>query len=451
MTRALSLLALFALPLLAFADPPAGRMDSNFGSADGGIPGLQLEGFDLGGSYNDFSLGIAEDAQGRLLAAGKGETDENYCLGLMRFTTNGQLDTLDFGYNENNIAKGKICHAIPMLEGHLGIDMEIAPLMDGGFLVGGTTDFAHPFVCRFLSNGGLSKNFGDGTGCIHLTQVNSGISTSAPNVLPSGDALFVVANDMNSTPTPVLIRFDLASGMTQPFGENGMLPLLSSAANAFARDARLTDDGAVIVVGSIEDDPDDADAFVARFDLQTNLPDVEFGEDGSVHFKLSEIAFGTDSLTTATILPTGHVLAAGFTEMADRDEALVVKIDAATGAMASSFNDGSPKIYDPCDAIDGGCDLQVNKVGVTDDHIVLSGKANNVMFAARLNSHGNVDDSFGEQGLALVSFADEANGMVLQDERIVLGGHVDSGEYDFALLRLSGGNLFNDDFEAKIP
>lgn len=461
MTRSLLFAALLAAPAVALSGPPAGQIDPTFGEFDNGILGLQIEGFDLGGSLDDLddaAHAMAEDAQGRLIVAGVAETDAGYCLGLMRFTSDGQFDTNGFGFNANQVAKGKICHPILTAGDDFRYFLDIAMLADGGFVVAGVVNLANPYVCRFHADGSKVNSFGDGQGCTIFSQIDSGGYSPAPTVLVLGESLLIVANDVqNARSSPVLARVSIASGLTEPFGQAGFVPLLSSTADAFVRDATLTADGDVMFGGRIEVDPDDVDAFVARFQLQELMPDLGFSGDGMARFKFNKIPKGQDYFQAITLSPHGDVVAAGNIESAEGPRIAAVQLDAATGAMSADFNSGQPKTFDPCSALPNGCgDLYVYGVARTGSHVVVSGEADYKMFATRLKADGGVDKRFGQQGLALIDLDTNTyqygNGFIMQGERIVIAGSAGYGsDENFALLRLSDGRLFKDEFEAASP
>lgn len=450
MRRLLLVSALLACPVSALADPPAGQIDPTFGDFDGGVLGLQLEGLDVGGQYNDIVLGMAADSQGRLLVAGSGEVDGGKCLGLMRFTPDGQLDESDFGYNQNNVAKGKTCHPFPRVTGSPDRTMDVVPLDDGAFLVAGVTNEDEPFICRLFENGRQDENFGSNKGCFDLP-ISASMGT--PTLLVSGNSLLIVWNDgEDSKYVPTLSRFDLQTADPQPFNGTNSLSLLSTDGHAVAWDASLTADGDLVIIGSIEEDIDDQDAFIARFDMQGLVPATGFSGDGMVRLKINKVPKGYNSLSTMTVLRNGNILAAGHTELADRRGITVVQVDQATGVMEPLFNDGLPKTLDPCSDIDGGCNFAfVNSIGAADHDIILAGEAGGI-FATRLHANGQPDSAFGEGGFARLDFSSAAKGMVLQDDRIVLAGSVVNGDsFDFGVLRLSGGRLFKDQFEAATP
>lgn len=455
MIRSLSVAALLAIPADALAGPSAGQIDPTFGEFDNGIFGLQVEAFDFGGTLNDRAYAMSQDAQGRLLLAGVAEVDNGQCLGLMRFTPDGRIDDVGFGLNADQVPTGKICHPDLMQGSNLGHDLDIAMLADGGFFLAGQND-DHPYICRFRADGTIMDTFGTGAGCVVLSQIDKS-AWPAPSLLLLGQSVLIVANHKTEAKDiPVLSRLSTDTGTIQSFGQEAFLPLVDHDATAW--DAVLDNTGDLVLVGNVQWDVGDPDAFIARFDMQRLEPSVGFDTDGLVRFKFNKIPKGHDYLTSVTALPNGDILAAGNISLPGRTAAIIVQIDAISGATSHGFNNKAPRIYDPCFKMSGGCQtLLINGVARAGGHVVLAGDANDAIFAARLTIDGALDAEFGKTGLARIALGDDklnggATGLVLQDERIVLAGSANDGSDDnFALLRLSDGRLFKDEFEVPAP
>ncbi|MBB5207301.1 hypothetical protein [Chiayiivirga flava] len=463
MRRILLSSLLFACPALACAGPPAGQIDPTFWSSDGGVEGLQLEGFDIGGDLEDRAGGMAVDGLGRFLVVGMVEDSADRCLGVMRFTASGQLDKNGFGFDTNAIPRGKICHTTPMVLEPAFPDMNVFPLTSG-FLVSGIGQGGNPFVCRFAGDGDLIAGFGS-SGCVILGNIDVGVSWPAPDVIVADGSVLVVANDRSGgMSTPVLSRLALSDGALQPFGQDGFVSLLGIAADAFVWDTLLTPDGDLIIVGNIVIEPNDTDAFIARFDLDSSAPDPNFSGDGMVRFKFNQVELGQEYLQAVTMTADGDILAAGLAELPGAMGLALLRVDAMTGTLSPSFNGGVPKLYDPCAAI-GGCSPSVKDILADDAQIVVvAGGPTAAPIVARLKAIGDVDTEFGDQGTVVLEPVSRIAGAVLQEGRIVVAGTAPRTttvlignvlsqieHLDFGLLRLSDGRLFKDHFEAITP
>lgn len=166
-------------------------------------------------------------------------------------------------------------------------------------------------------------------------------------------------------------------------------------------------------------------------------------------------------MTSIALLPDGDVLAgAEVTLGPSRLGIAVTRLDAVSGAPSPVFNGGSPRIFDPCPNAPGGCLVRVDTIASTDRHVVISGLARAAaedgtkLFASRLDFSAKPDNAFGQEGIAWIELGSSLVGasMVLQGERIVLASSTDIlGDFDYALLRLSGGQLFKDQFESPAP
>lgn len=464
MIRLLLFATLLASPATTLAGPPAGQIDPSFGAFDKNILGLQLERFDVGEISRSQAYAMAHDAQGGLILAGRASLEDHQCIALMRFTADGKLDTAGFGFDTDHVAQGKICHPFPLPLDNIVYDFSIAMLTDGGFFIGANPPYGNPIICRYNADGSKMDSFGNGSGCIILSQIAYGSGQAAPilNVL---DASLLIISDHQSegTHAPVLIRVATDSGEVEPFGNDMFLPLLSGDSEAYAWDAILTNDDDLIIVGDIRENADDADAFVARFDLQERAPDLKFSGDGVVRFAFNRVTDGRDYFSAVEQLPDGDILVGGSVELSDyRSGVAIAQIDVATGQMAEgaeTFNDGIPRVYYPCFARPDGCSyMRVESIAHESGRVIISGEAGQgAMFAARLKLDGTTDVEFGQTGLFLLdlgvnSSPDGVTGMVLQGQRIVLAGSsVEFAGEHFALLRLSDGRLFKDEFEVVTP
>lgn len=458
MVRKLLSALLVAMPAVALADPPAGQVDPTFGDFDGGIVGLQIEGFNIGGDYTDRFLGMTEDSVGRLVVGGFAETDDGVCLGLMRFTPDGRLDNVAFGFNQNNVAKGKICHPFPDAPTFPGRGFNLLALPEGGFLVSGTVGVSTPFVCRFDDAGRKVGAFGDDDGCMTFLQISSGALFSVPILLADGDSVLLVTNHVQDTlVSPVLVRFSLQTGAIVPYGQDDVVELLPANLLGVANAALLTVDGDLITAGLIIDQNNGADAFVSRFDLQTLKRDATFSGDGIVRPKLNQDG-GDELFSALDHSPGGHILAAGSARSPGRESLAVIQIDAATGEFDESFNDGLPLIHDSCADFPSGCSsLRVGAIERTATHVVVAANGGGGIIASRFLPDGSIDGGFAQHGTMHIGMGTNSNtertGMVMQGDRVVLAATtwLNGDSEDFAILRLSDGRLFEDEFEEATP
>lgn len=451
MSRNLFAAALFCLPLCAVADPPAGSLDPTF--ADNGQAHQE---FVPGGSA-DRAYAMIEDAESHLILAGIGDVlGPGECIGLMRFSPDGDLDETGFGTN------GKTCHAPALGASYkLGFDLELKELPDGKIAVAGTAlndGLAQSYVCRFLQNGVIDETFGtdEDPGCQLLPQDAAQNISVAPTILVRGQYMLVVSNhDVGDVITPIVNRIKLADGSIELFGQQAFLPLffVGQEFDAIVHDAALTEEGDVISVGQYQSGGD-SDFFVARFDPVQGEPSTGFGEAGVMTVDIELVPFASDKATAVTMLPDGNILVAGTSSAPPSAAIGIVSLAAETGTISSTFNGGMPALYSPPPCVQSQCAMRVSVIERSNAGMLVIGGSIRLpvetltgLFAARLHANATPDSTFGNGGHSAF-FSNSSGeigsmGMVLQGERILLGGSLP----DVVIARLSDGRLFNDEFE----
>lgn len=438
------LFALLCSP--AVADTPAGAIDTGFAG------GVVDTAFDRGGSYKDEGLAMAQDSEGHLVIAGLASTDTGSCLALARYFANGARDP-----QFHSGGKGTVCHENPLaavFDGsyQLAEDIAVAVSPTGEIYVAGSmypsSGPVETYVCRFLPDGSLAK-------CALPEVAPSGNpSDRRPTILVHDIELLLIVNpDMVSGTDPKLYRLSLDDLTGEP--PHDLVDGPVARVRALAAD--ITDAGELLVAGgarypgSIGDD-----FFVLRFDLDSNLPDESFGLHGIRHIAFDQGGTNSDAALAVRALSDGDVLVAGSIELATPNKTAigVARLD-ASGNPVETFNNGAQlSLFENFDAtidvagVDQAPSGKIVIAGTMDFSGAVIGS-----YAARLNTTGEPDSSFDEDGFAFHDISpggtEGTNGMALQGERIVLGGFVSyaGDDNDFAIFRLSDGRLFNDGFE----
>lgn len=440
------LLALVSLG--ALADTPAGSIDVGFG-----VDGFVTTAFDRGGSRADDARAFAQDKTGRLVLAGLVDIGGSYCLGLARYSADGQRDPQ---FHQKN-AKGTVCHDDPLggiVSGsyQLMSDLSIAIAQSnyiyvaGSFFEGNTPD-PKAYVCRFLPNGGFDRC------AIPTSATNPGSAATEPSVRVHGNELLLIVNPNTSIgEAPELHRMSLEDLASAP-----PLPLVDGLiASAIAWSADVTDDGELLVAGEARFPGSlGTDFFVARFDLVSNELVDSFGFHGIRRIAYDKGGSNSDRALAVRALEGGDILVAGAVQLPTPANTAVgiARLD-SSGEDVPSFNNGERlTLYDNFDAtIDvAGVDQTPSGRVIVAGNMNFSGAVVG-SFALRLMESGVPDLGFDEDGLVFLDISGENEptcSMALQGERVVLGGSYDAGQedYDFLLFRLSDGRLFNDSFD----
>ena len=245
---ALLLLVSTFFGVTAIAAPPAGELDPSF--SDGGA---RIIPFNVGGNLDDAPYAMVQGSADRLLVAGFGAVEDasKKCLAMVRLSADGALDT-GFGVAQT---PGKVCHGDFLGSAKvLNFGMGLATRPDGDFFVAGAFNKAgnlRTYICRFKPDGTFREGFGHVAtpGCyLH----EEGPTYFAPRALVLKDgSVIVVSNTANA---PMVFRVNQETGDLEPFGDQSQVPVLheSVQGTANARNALLTPDGDLIVVGDIK-------------------------------------------------------------------------------------------------------------------------------------------------------------------------------------------------------
>ncbi len=334
----------------------------------------------------------------------------------------------------------------------------VAVQRDGKLVVVGQAknlgaSFADFAVARLQRDGSLDPSFGGAGGVTYdiilqgtgqdqanavVVQPDGAILVAGQSIAPSGNSDFAI------------IRINPDGTLDSSFGTKGQV-LVDFGGFDSAHGIAVQRDGKIVVVGE-----NGADMAIARLNFDGSL-DGSFANGGkqTIPFNLGGSNF--DRANAVQIQPDGRIVVAG-TAQAGRDAAMAIARLDASGNLDSSFA-GTGKVVVQFDLIPNGFDLANSLALQPDGRIVVAGSAGkgtgSIFAAARLNSDGSLDGSFGIAGKAVVNFVSAGSippssvvssvtqVLVQPNGRIVLTGFSNaSGNSDFAAARLlSNGSL----------
>jgi uncharacterized delta-60 repeat protein len=314
----------------------------------------------------DEAYAVAVQGDGKILVAGgtnEGASGQHFAL--VRYNTNGSLDT-GFGTG------GKVTTSFGN-----GPDRAyaIALQADGKIVLGGEAtvtatglDFA---LARYNADGSLDTGFGTGGKVLTAIKGSTGKdSVSALALQPVGGETRIVAAGGDGD--FVLARYSPNGTLDSSFGTDGKISGLFGSTIGSAYAVLLTPEGKLVVAGH-----NNNDFALARLS-DTGTLDTSFGSAGKVVTQLN--TSNVDIATGLALQSDGKIVAGGYMNVGGSTAAdfAVVRYDTA-GALDNSFGSGG-KVLTSVAAI-GKNDKALAMVLQPDDRvpvvrILLAGEAN---------------------------------------------------------------------------
>jgi uncharacterized delta-60 repeat protein len=266
-----------------------GSLDTSFGAS--GIVITDILGHD------DAVTGLALQPDGKIVAAGKARTSSAWNVAVVRYNTNGSVDS-SFGTN------GKVTTSLGSGD---GVATALVRQPDGKLLVAGYTGSASNSkfaLVRYTAGGSLDPTFGSGGNV--TTAVDSG-PDDARVVTLQPDGKIVVAGD--SSGFLVLARYAASGALDTSFGTAGF-----ASGPGFASAVAVQTDGKIIAAGEdLNDSRTNYDFALSRFEPD-GLPDDSFGVDGNGEVRTA-FGPGDDTALAVALQPDGKIVAAGTTTL----------------------------------------------------------------------------------------------------------------------------------------
>lgn len=207
-----------------------GSLDTTFGT--GGIVTTPV------GSGHDYARAIGIQSDGKIVVAGYASNGSNYDFAVVRYATNGSLDTT-FG------AGGIVTTPVGSLDDFangLGIQSDGKIVVAGETSVTGSNDdFA---VVRYNTDGSPDITFG--TGGIVTTSVGSGTDGAYAMGIQSDGKIVLGGYSSNDF---AVVRHTANGSLDTAFGTGGIVTTDFGDHSSWARSLRLQSDGKIVVAG----------------------------------------------------------------------------------------------------------------------------------------------------------------------------------------------------------
>jgi uncharacterized delta-60 repeat protein len=292
-----------------------GSLDTTFGT--GGIVTTSI------GSGNAIANALGIQSDGRILAAGKSFNGSNDNFALVRYNTDGSLDTT-FGTG------GKVTTSIG--SGYagayaLGIQSDGRILAAGYYADGGNYDFA---LVRYNTDGSLDTTFG--IGGIVTTPTGSGYDIAySLGIQPDGRILAAGSSHYASNYNFALVRYNTDGSLDTTFGTGGIVTTSIGIGDSEALALGIQSDGRIVAAGK-SPDGSNYDFALVRYNTNGSL-DTTFGTDGIV---TTPIGSGWDYANALGIGSDGRILAAGKSFNGSNYDFALVRYN-ADGSLDTTF------------------------------------------------------------------------------------------------------------------
>ena len=364
---------------------------------------------------------------------------KTYTLVVLLFSlmvSHGQSGILDTSFGTDGIVLTQVSATY-----NFGMATVVQP--DGKIIVAGyagTPSTYKAAVIRYNTDGTLDNSFGNAGKLI--IPVGSAKSYAMDVALRDDGKIVLGARTYNNVSGDfALIRLNEDGSFDGSFGTNGIV-IASTGGSDVSSSILIADDGKILLAGDSDDN-----FSVAKFNTDGTL-DTSFGTNGwsitifddSSSF-IQQIAFQND----------GKIVMGGFAvNSVGRYQMAAARMN-ADGTLDNSFGNGGKVSFnfgvdqDFATAVAIQSDGKIVLGGHT--YITSNPRLSYDFAVVRLNTDGNMDTTYGNNGVATAQIVNEANytnGMIIQaDDKIVLAGRTVSGfEYDLAMVRFdTEGNL----------
>jgi uncharacterized delta-60 repeat protein len=389
----------------------------------------------------DVVYSVIQQADGKLVAAGS----SNSGFALVRYNTDGSLDTTFNG-------TGKLTTAIATKNDQA---YSVIQQADGKLLVAGycSNGFEYAFaLVRYNSNGSLDTTF-NGTGQ-RVTRFFGGQFQTATSLIQQADGKLVVAGYAfapGSTYDFSLARYNLDGTLDTSFNGTGQLTTAIGSSNEKAYSLIQQTDGKLLVVGSTRNIAGNDDFALVRYNSNGSL-DTSFNGTGKL---LTTIGTGDDVANSVIQQADGKLVVAGYTAVAGNYDFALVRYN-LNGTLDKSFN-GAGKLTMAIGAMD---DVANSIIQQADGKLVVAGSSyngsNNDFVILRYNLDGTLDAGFngtGQLTMAIGALDDGAYSLVQQtDSKLLAAGYsrnsrLYGNDDDFALIRVNSDGTIDSAFD----
>ena len=395
----------------------SGSLDTTFGT--GGIVTTAI------GSYDAYAYALGIQSDGRILAAGYSSNGSNYDFALVRYNTNGSLDTTfgTGGIVTTPVGSGNA------IANALGLQSDGRIVAAGSSYNGSNYDVT---LVRYNTNGSLDTTFG--TGGIVTTPMGSHDAYAYALGIQSDGRIVAAGYSSNGSNYDfALVRYNTNGSLDTTFGTGGIVITPMGSGYDIANALGLQSDGRIVVAGSSYNGSN-YDFALVRYNTNGSL-DTTFGTGGIV---TTLIGVGDSEVLALGIQSDGRIVAAGKSPDGSNNDFALVRYN-TDGSLDTTFGTGGIVIT----PVGSGCDY-ANALGIqSDGKIWAAGKSFNGsrynFTLVRYNTDGSLDTTFGTSGTVTTPIGNyDSYAIALgtqSDGKILAAGSSDNGSnINFALV-----------------
>jgi uncharacterized delta-60 repeat protein len=328
-----------------------GTLDTNFNGTGKVITPI--------GTGDDTAFGVALQSDGKIVAVGRSNNGSNYDFGVVRYNTNGTLDT-------SFSTDGKLTTA-------MGTESDtafgVAIQSDGKIVVSGradtgtTTDFG---VARYTTNGTLDTSFSsDGK---LTTAIGTGNETGYCVAIQADGKIVVAGTSEGASNDDIAVaRYTTNGTLDTTFSGDGKVTAAIGTGDDSGKSVKLQSDGNIVVAGDSHNGSN-IDFAVVRF-TTNGILDTSFNGTGKV---TTAIGSGDDSADGMTLQDDGKILLAGNSYNGSNEDFAVVRY-ATNGILDTTFY-GTGKVTT---SIGSGVDIAYAVAMQSDGKIAVAGESHN--------------------------------------------------------------------------
>ncbi|MCF8000013.1 MAG: hypothetical protein K9L25_13345 [Methylovulum sp.] len=373
------------------------RYNSN-GSLDSSFDGDGIVTTTIG-SGEDVANSVVIQPDGKLVAAGYSDNGSNNDFTLARYNADGSLDS---SFDGDGIVTTDVAVAVGSFGENSANSVIIQP--DGKLVAAGESQYGPPYqfaLVRYNADGSLDTSFRY-TGTV-TTRVH-GYRDVATSVVIQPDGKLVAAG--YSDPIGfgsdrdydfALVRYNADGKLDSSFNYEGIVTTAISSGKDVANSVVIQPDGKLVVAGYSDSNNDFTfnDFTLVRYNSNGSL-DTTFDGDGIV----TTAVVGSSGANSVILQPDGKLVAAGYSHNGSDHDFALARYN-PDGSLDSSFDgDGivTTAIGSGGDVVLLGEDVANSVVIQPDGKLVVAGTSyngSNYDFAlVRYNSNGSLDTTF---------------------------------------------------------